>query len=125
MGMYDWYIPIPKLSCPVCGRELLEWQGKDGPCALFTWKQWKSAAIDQKAGENNISESERALVQLPSTFRMYSNDCNCPYPVEAFGYCIDGIWKSTSLVMAENASHKKYERKEGWRKRERWLKSSL
>lgn len=86
MGMFDWYITIPKLNCPVCGRELLEWQGKDGPCGLFTWKQGVLAPTDQKAGESNIPEYDRARVRLPSSFRMYSYDCNCPYPVEAFGY---------------------------------------
>ena len=32
MGMFDYYKPAKKYSCPVCGTPLKDWQGKDGPC---------------------------------------------------------------------------------------------
>jgi hypothetical protein len=35
MGMFDWYKPEPLLDCPVCGKTLSEWQGKDADCLLF------------------------------------------------------------------------------------------
>ena len=52
MGMFDWYEPSGALSCPVCSAELSEWQGKDGPCALFVWQQGFAVPVDQNVVEN-------------------------------------------------------------------------
>ena len=48
MGMFDWYKPVPLLNCPVCGKTLSEWQGKDADCLLFVWQQGLANPIEHK-----------------------------------------------------------------------------
>jgi hypothetical protein len=59
-AMFDYYEPVPVLTCPKCGAELREWQGKDGPCALFVWRQHEPNPVGQRAYDNNIAAEERA-----------------------------------------------------------------
>jgi hypothetical protein len=47
MGMFDWYKPTGEIECPVCGVVLIEWQGKDGPNALFVWSEGEGSPVDQ------------------------------------------------------------------------------
>ena len=58
MGMFDTYKPAKGHKCPVCDEELLEWQGKDGPCALFVWSEGVPGAFHQEAGSMNIPKTE-------------------------------------------------------------------
>lgn len=69
MGMLDYYQPRPDLSCPVCDASNLEWQGKDGPCALFLWEQGHAAPINQLIEENLASrqKSERSIASRPNS----------------------------------------------------------
>ena len=123
MGMFDYYVPDPALACPVCARPLAEWQGKCGPCALLVWRQAEAAPVEQRAGECNLSGSDRSAWRLPPDFEIYSHDCGCPFPVEARGRCEEGVWRVTELVTAENARRSPHERKERWNRRLRWLAS--
>ena len=45
MGMFDWYQPDPPIVCD--GLEVVDWQGGDGPCALYVWRQHFAAPVDQ------------------------------------------------------------------------------
>ena len=122
--MFDTYKPAQKYTCPVCGGELEEWQGKDGPCALFIWSQGIAYPIDQDAGESNLSEDEKRIKRLPGEFVIYSFDCGCPYSVEANCKCKDGVWVSTELVTASNAKQRKEEKRGEFKERLKWLGGS-
>ena len=123
MGMFDWYEPIPTLSCPVCKRELSEWQGTDGRCGLFVFRQGGKAPVAQRVDDEcQISLEAREKVRLPKTFRIRSCDCGCPFPVVAS--CItdpEGTWTESVVVTAETNKQDPDERKEEFRARQRWL----
>jgi len=121
MGMFDTYKPAQNQRCPVCGNELREWQGKDGPCALLVWAEGVAEPISQDAGDMNISEAERRKIRLPDVFEIYTYDCNCPFPVSAICESKNGVWVKTKVVDLSRAKQGKTERKEDFKKRLRWL----
>ena len=100
MSLFDTYIPEEEINCPVCGETLLEWQGKDGPCALFVWTENE---IAPKAQSVEISNQERTEISLPDKFDIYSYDCHCDFPVMATGTCENRIWTKTVLITSKNA----------------------
>ena len=103
MGMFDWYLPKPVLTCPVCGIELMEWQGKDGPCGLFVWAQGVAYPVDQPVElECRLDENERQHVRLPNTFSIYTYDCN-RHKVTATCSVTDGIWIATQIAEVKDA----------------------
>jgi len=99
MGMFDWYQPNGTLYCPVCKKELTEWQGKDGPNGLFVWKQWELGPIDQRASEDcKLSPADLARWRLPAKFEIYSYDCPDHFPVVArCRTAKDGAWSETDV----------------------------
>ena len=118
--MFDTYIPEETLKCPVCGNILSVWQGKEG--SLFVWAQNIKNPIDQEAGNENVKEHLRSEVILPSTFTIYSHECNCPYPVEAICKTLNDVWVSTNIIDFTNAKQKKDETKANFINRLAWLK---
>ena len=122
MSLFDTYIPAEILHCPVCGDELSEWQGKDGPCGSFVWVQNKKAPIAQNAAESNRDDADRVKCSLPEKFKISSYDCNCEYPVQAIGTCSEKKWTKTILITSENATQHKEERKSDFQKRLSWLR---
>ena len=119
--MFDTFKPAQVQKCPVCGRVLTEWQGKDGPCALFVWEEGVAWPTSQEASDMNISDEERKDVRLPEKFEIYSYDCDCPYPVEAVCVTTSGTWSSTKIIDSSLAEQRKEERKEDYKKRLKWL----
>src|SRR5687767_11528379 len=100
MGMFDWYEPIPGIPCPMCRRDPDGWQGKDGPNALFVWRQGDRHPIGQRADPEAALEPERyAEFGLPAAFRIYA-ECPEHGDLEAQGWCDQGVWKRTNLFMA-------------------------
>jgi hypothetical protein len=96
MGMFDWYIPVPDLPCPGCGSTLREWQGKDGPSALFVWRQGTKWPIDQTADEDaKLPPDRSAQWRLPERFVIYSYR-DCGQRVEAEGKCDGDTWSTVS-----------------------------
>jgi hypothetical protein len=98
MGLFDWYVPTDELKCPICTVVLREWQGKDGPSALFVWRQGVTSAIAQDPGDASIAEVERAVFRLPSSFEICSNECS--HHVIAGGSCDGETWAKTDVVAA-------------------------
>lgn len=98
MSMFDYYRPAGEKRCPGCQRLLQEWQGKDGPNALFVWIEGRRAPVDQRVdGECKLSMAERERLFLPARFVIYSYDCLDHRPVEADCRAVDGVWASTEL----------------------------
>jgi hypothetical protein len=84
MGMFDHYQPDPILRCPKCNADLSGWQGKDGPCALFVWKQGEKHPVDQPIDDDvQIDPMERERFTLPETFEIYTSCSQCEQWVEA------------------------------------------
>lgn len=103
MGMFDHYRPKPDIGCSVCGVSELEWQGKDGPCALFVWEQGHAAPVDQLVSEDcAILPQKRAKVRLPRRFEIYAK-CQCPTFLRAVGSTEHGVWMRTELLSPINA----------------------
>ena len=121
MGLFDTYRPANRLTCPVCGRELTEWQGKDGLCCLFVWQQGTAAPVGQDWDEQPFDSDKVIDVRLPETFTIYSYDCGCPFPVEAECRTINGVWTVTELITAENAVQGKAETNGQFKLRMLWL----
>src|SRR5688572_18632166 len=73
MGMFDIYKPSAETACPVCATPLQEWQGKDGPCALFIWAEGVSNPIEQAIDDEEVklTPEDRENHVLPETFVIY------------------------------------------------------
>src|SRR2546428_349732 len=96
MGMFDWYRPCGPVYCPVDGRILDEWQGKDGTCALFLWQEGESCPVDQIVDEEcRLDPEDRKRFTLPKRFVIYSYDCPDHYPIEADCFPEDSVWVRT------------------------------
>jgi hypothetical protein len=44
MGMFDTYLTT--IACPIDDQPVADWQGKDGPCLLYTWKFGESSPAE-------------------------------------------------------------------------------
>ena len=97
MSMFDWYRPSHTYDCPVCHTPLHQWQGKDGPCALYVWQQGVPAPIDQACEEECRGSAElMAATRLPDSFTIYSDECGQHF-VAASCRSIEGVWIETQL----------------------------
>lgn len=119
--MFYTYQPRNPQKCPVCGSQLKEWQGKDGPCALFVFAEGVSGSIRQEAGDLNIPEIIREKEKLPKLFLIFSYDCECPYPIEAVCDPNNGIWVKTRIIDLSTAKKRKEETKKDFKNRLKWL----
>jgi hypothetical protein len=110
MSMFDSYVPEPMLKCPVCGTDLRDWQGKDGPNLLLVWRQGvrRPQPTDLEVAVNHLS--------LPPEFLLRSSTCQCfGNGIEAVGRCIDGVWSETQLLTADLVEHFYYWQPKAWR----------
>jgi hypothetical protein len=117
MGMFDHYRPKPDIGCRVCGAAHLEWQGKDGPKALFVWEQGQLAPVGQLVDEEcKILPEDRAEVRLPVRFEIYA-ECRCSTFLGAVGVTEHGVWKRTELLSPTNAVAYPHESEREFQKR--------
>jgi hypothetical protein len=100
MGMFDYYIPEPSLSCPVCGGPLEGWQGKDADCLLLYWKQGQRSPIKSDWPEESIENQASFLASftLPDVFEFYTWGCKCDRRIDAYGFCENGVWVRSEIV---------------------------
>lgn len=101
MGMFDTYVPVPPLSCPACGKEQKDWQGKDGPCVLETFTQGQPVPLGPIDLEWEFSEAF-PQPEPATTFEIHTSCCRF---LEAEGELEDGIWVRTSLLRVRGSSH--------------------
>jgi hypothetical protein len=98
MAMFDWYEPSGHLRCPECGTVLPEWQGTDGPCVLYVWKEGETKAADQRVDEDAKADpSVRAAERLPASFEIHSYDCGL-HVVTAVCACVGETWDTTVIT---------------------------
>ena len=98
VGMFDNYEPLPPIACPVCGSPSVGWQGKDGPCALFLWRQGEPHAVDQPIdGDAGIERSRFADFSLPPEFAMLGR-CANGHQYQAAGRAPEGVWTESELL---------------------------
>lgn len=103
MGMFDQYEPVPQLACPVCHVPLVEWQGKEGPCAILQWRQGTAWPVDQPIDEEcRIAVADREKWRLPEKFGIYSYDCG-RHRVYAECVAPGGVWTVTRIVSASSS----------------------
>jgi hypothetical protein len=125
MSNVDYYLPEPSLRCPVCNASLGEWQGTDGPCGSFVWKQGVSSPIDQRvAAEPKAAADALAKARLPNVFKIYTPCCSRHFVVEAIGRAPNGTWSSTEVITARDAQRHEGERMEQFKARLHWLQGS-
>lgn len=66
MGMFDTYHVT--LTCPLDGAELADWQGKDGPCALYDWAPGRAEPRQADEGRELAAlDREAHLAQFDDT----------------------------------------------------------
>jgi hypothetical protein len=97
MGMFDTFIAEPPLRCRSCGSAVSDFQGKDGPCALFVWKQGVAGPVQQTVDEEYaVSDAERATFRLPDEFEFHADCPRCHAWITGTGYCSSHVWTSTT-----------------------------
>lgn len=121
--MFDEYVPVPPLHCPVCGSLLDGWQGKEGPNGLMVWRQGVAAPIAQSFDNDEVelSPEQLAKFRLPKQFTINTYCCGRRFPVEAMCSTSGETWSCTELVTAENAKQDTQERRGEFKARVRWL----
>jgi hypothetical protein len=107
MGMFDEFAPTPAVECPYCGTTLIGWQGKDGPCALFVWRQGLAAPLEQMIDDDcRLPADKMAKVRLPERFRFGHPTAGCRYcPVAGIGRTENGVWVETTLILLSDAPY--------------------
>ena len=99
--MRDYYQTNDAILCPKCGREIYEWEGQEGPNALFIWLKGNKHPIDQRADEDcKLEEKDFIKWFLPEKFELWNTEGNCT--VVAEGMCENGIWNE---IVISNAKH--------------------
>lgn len=100
MGMFDDYEPVPPLACPVDGRTLEGWQGKDGPCVLNHYRQGEPIEGDDFPLHGRFEIHVNCLEPDPEG-RLYRTDgqrYRFVHSVDAYGVRSGGIWTETHLA---------------------------
>jgi hypothetical protein len=111
MGMFDYYEPVPAIHCVACETPLRNWQGKDGPCALFAWRQGVREPIYQQGyPECQISVAMRNEFRLPKSFLIYSDDCEKHRLIYAWCEVSNEIWHSCELLPYKDLEPEQYAR---------------
>jgi hypothetical protein len=124
MALFDSYQPRNAFSCPVCGTPQREWQGKDGPCGLFVFREGITGAVAQVVDEDCLlSPAQIASQRLPDEFTIYAHDCGCAYPTVLRCRGSLGSWQATELFTGSASDRllRGAELREHWRARLCWL----
>lgn len=102
MGMFDDYEPVPPIACPVDGRILEDWQGKDGPNMLNHYRQGEPIEDpDDDFPLHGRFEIHAGCLELDPDGRIYTGDgkrYRLAHSVDAYGVRSGGIWAETHLV---------------------------
>lgn len=102
MGMFDCCRPAAELRCPACQRVLQEWQGKDGPRALFVWVEGTAAPVSQEVSHDvRLHPPQLQAQRLPPSFGIYSSDFPDHHPIAADGVAPEGVWLATRCPYAQ------------------------
>jgi len=98
VGLFDWYELTEARSCALCGADLGEWQGTDGLCALFVWRQGHQHPVDQRVdAEVALSPGDRATATLPSEFVIHAY-CSGGHRAWVACACRDEVWVDAGPV---------------------------
>lgn len=99
MGMFDVYQPAGTLRCPVDGSRLEKWQGTDGPCGLFIWREGEPHPVGEEVDEEcHLPADALERFTLPTSFIIYSYDCPRHRRISATCATIDGVWRVTHIM---------------------------
>jgi hypothetical protein len=81
-------------------RSPLRWQGKDGPNALFVWRQGQAAPVDQRgvAPESKMDAEQRATYRLPTTFKLLGICERHDHLTDATGRCRGEVWSEMEVA---------------------------
>ena len=102
MGMFDHYEPDPVLHCPRCNAELSDWQGKDGPCFLLSWKQGEKYPVQNRmVGQERNGPAVRRPCTLPEFFDIHTSCRQCEQWVDAECRGENYVWIETIVLDAK------------------------
>jgi len=98
--MFDWYQPEGLERCPSCDQPLDGWQGKDGPCILYVYRQAHrfpvESRVDADSRADDVAFDDADL--LPPVFGIYTS-CANDHWIDAQGYCDQfRVWNRSELV---------------------------
>jgi len=97
MGMFDCYVPVPAISCP-CGASLDGWQGKGGPCLMYTWTQGQPAPELSRLDQMYPAKDPGLLRLLDGETGMMTQCKACKSWIDADCVVRDGVWVETHVV---------------------------
>ncbi len=101
--MFDWYEPEAAITCPACGTALRQWQGKDGPCALFVWRQGVAAPVEHRVDDDcKLAPDEMRSTRLRGDVTIHSYDCG-QHVVDARAVVREGVWRTTEIIDVRDA----------------------
>lgn len=125
--MFDKFKPKEGFCCPVCEKELSEWQCHDLDCALFVWEEGKKYPVGTGQDEVNLNEEYFKSTIKANEFFISSFDCGCPFPTKLKCRVEDGVWNSTELFTGTEADlqHVGPETKSKYKERIQWLNKKL
>ncbi|MCC7542819.1 MAG: transposase [Deltaproteobacteria bacterium] len=100
MGMFDWYEPAGVDECPLCRSLLGGWQGKEGPCGLYVFRQGHRIPIEQRVDPGSRGlDSVMLASRLPEgTCEIYC-ECERGHDWSALATVRDGVWTDTRLTL--------------------------
>lgn len=99
MSMFDYYRPLPAVTCSNCGGTLADLRGRDGPCQLLVFEQGSLEPLDQTREPTfRLTHDEFVRYRLPERFEFGCTCETCGARVEATGgTTADGRWDWTVL----------------------------
>lgn len=112
---FDWYLPRALGRCPVCGEELPEWHGIDGPCEDLLWYEGEQSPTGAfRAGPSRGREAEPLAFgterpaapaapgryRLPPQFTIANSDRL--HWITASGRCQDDVWTGTEMQAVQD-----------------------
>ena len=92
MGMFDDYVPVPELKCPVDGKTLTGWQGKAGPCSLNRYVQGEPMDPSDFPIHGHFELYANCYEVAAGGHRQYVHTS------DGYGVIRDGTWSETHFV---------------------------
>ncbi|MBX7194805.1 MAG: hypothetical protein K1X94_22310 [Sandaracinaceae bacterium] len=94
MGTFDWYEPVPAITCAQCGETLDHWQGKDGACNQWVWRQGEPAPVEHRVDPEWVRDG--SAERLPPRFEFHAR-CSKGHSAHGLGEAPTGVWTQTRM----------------------------
>ena len=98
MGVWDSFIPVPTLLCPVCAADLGKWEGRGNRAFFLEWEQGlPNPARHLVDPDLRLSAGQLADIRPTENVEL-SGACPAGHVVDAEALIRDGIWSESRLT---------------------------